>query len=142
MLTSVAMGFVSAICAGRSWPAAFQRMSSRFAADSPLEGTGFELRVPKPTRFIILRMRACEVRYERREKRWCPRRGGNSGSNPVTSSGESSELQIRTTAIIWRTLAVRHLRPPTCGDSDSSRYGRAKNARGGARPWVALLRTN
>jgi len=37
MLTSVAMGFVSAICAGRSWPAAFQRMSSRFAADSPLE---------------------------------------------------------------------------------------------------------
>src|SRR5215813_11840931 len=46
MLTSVAMGFVSAICAGRSWPAAFQRMSSRFAADSPLEEAGFEPLVP------------------------------------------------------------------------------------------------
>ena len=46
MLTSVAVGFVSAISAGRSWPAAFQRMSSRFAADSPLEGTGFEPLVP------------------------------------------------------------------------------------------------
>jgi len=35
MLTSVAMGFVSAIWASPlwSWPAAFQRMSSRFAAD-------------------------------------------------------------------------------------------------------------
>jgi hypothetical protein len=48
MLTSVAMGFVSAICAGRCWPAAFQRMSSRFAADSPLEESGFEPSVPLP----------------------------------------------------------------------------------------------
>jgi len=46
MLTSVAVGFVSAISAGRSWPAAFQRMSSRFAADSPLEESGFEPSVP------------------------------------------------------------------------------------------------
>ena len=46
MLTSVAMGFVSAIGAGRSWPAAFQRMSSGFAADSPLEEARFEPPVP------------------------------------------------------------------------------------------------
>src|SRR5262245_50549830 len=53
MLTSVATGFVSAIGAGRSWPDAFQRMSSRFAADSPLEEARFEPSVPRESDYAF-----------------------------------------------------------------------------------------
>src|SRR4030088_545376 len=50
---------------------------------SPLEQTGFELRVLKPKAVYCSRMRACEGRYERRRKRCDTRRGrGRVGSQP------------------------------------------------------------